>query len=507
MNHLIIAPIILPLLTALILLLLPRAHRTLLHSISLFSAALLIFICALLLLRANNGGFEVYAAGDWAPPFGIVLVLDRLSALMLLLTSTLVFFSLLYTAAEKGTRSGQTLHSLAHFLVLGVNGAFLTGDIFNLFVFFEILLLASYSLLLQGGGPARAKAGLHYVVLNLAGSALFLIAVAVLYGLTGTLNMAHMAQRVTEVSAADAPLIAAAALLLFLVFCLKAALVPLYFWLPRAYASASAPVAALFAIMTKVGVYAIIRVYTLIFGNDAAELANVVLPWLWPAALVTIGLSVIGALAAQGLRMQIAYLVIVSVGTLLAGVALNSEEALSATMFYLLHSTWICAALFLLADQIARQRGDRHDRIMSGPLFPQRLLLGSLFTVAAVSVVGLPPFSGFIGKVMLLQAAAGTQAVWLWSAILLSSLALLTALTRSGSTLFWRTTQHVNETANVHPLPLVAIFGLLSFSIALAIWGDRVSDYTRALAQQTLNPQSYIDAVLSHQPKGNREHE
>lgn len=502
MNHLIIVPILLPLLTGLLLLLLPRQQRVLLHSLSLLSTGVLVMVTVLLLLRANSGDYKVYAAGNWAPPFGIALVLDRLSALMLVLTSTLAFFSLLYTAAEKGKRSGQTLHCLSHFLLLGVNGAFLTGDIFNLFVFFEILLLASYALLLQGGGPARAKAGLHYVVLNLGGSAVFLIAVAILYGLTGTLNMAHLAQRVAEVSAADAPLVAAAAMLLLLVFCLKAALVPLYFWLPRAYASAAAPVAALFAIMTKVGVYAIIRVYTLMFGEHAGELAHVALPWLWPLALLTVALSVAGVLAAKELRVQIAYLLIVSVGTLLAGVALNSDAALSATMFYLLHSTWICAALFLLADQIARQRGDADDRIVSGPRLRQHVLLGSLFMLAAVSVIGMPPLSGFLGKVLLLQAATGVQAAWLWAVVLVGSLAVLTALSRSGSTLFWRTAGPPIEAPAASKYALAAIVGLLGLGMALAIGGECVSDYTRALAQQVLQPQAYIDAVLTHRPKG-----
>lgn len=504
MNHLIIIPILLPLLTGLLLLLLPRRQRALLHSISLISAALLVIVTVLLLMRAQSGAFDVYALGNWAPPYGIVLVLDRLSALMLVVTSTLAFFALLYTAAETGRRSGQTLHSLSHFLILGVNGAFLTGDLFNLFVFFEILLLSSYALLLQGGGPARAKAGLHYVVLNLAGSAIFLIAVSMLYGLTGTLNMAHMAQRIAAVDPADAPLIASAAVLLLLVFSLKGALVPLYFWLPRAYASAGAPVAALFAIMTKVGVYAIIRVYTLMFGEHAGELAHFALPWLWPLSLVTLVLGVIGAFAAQEMRVQIAYLIIVSVGTLLAGVALNTEAALSATLYYLLHSTWICAALFLLADQVARQRGAMEDKIVSGPQLRQPILLGSLFLLAAVSVAGLPPLSGFVGKVLLLQAATGPEAVWLWAIVLGGSLAMVTALSRSGSTVFWRTTKGVDETAaDARPSAVAAIVGLMALGVALTIGGNAVTEYTQALAEQMLQPEQYIDAVLGHQTKEN----
>ena len=507
MNHLIIFPILLPLLTGILLLLLPRRRRVLIHSVSLTSAALLVIFAVQLLLRANAGGYEVYALGNWAPPFGIVLVLDRLSALMLVLVSTLAFFSLLYTAAETGQRSGQTLHALSHCLLLGVNGAFLTGDIFNLFVFFEIFLLSSYSLLLQGGGPARAKAGMHYVVLNLAGSAIFLIAVAILYGLTGTLNMAHMAQRMAQVSPTDAPLLAAAAVLLLLVFSLKGALMPLYFWLPRAYASASAPVAALFAIMTKVGVYAVIRVYSLVFGDAAGALAGVALPWLWPAALLTIVFGAVGVLAARELRVQIAYLVIVSVGTLMAGVALNSEAALSATLYYLLQSTWICAALFLLADQIIRQRGSSEGVITSGPALRQGILLGALFFIGAINVIGIPPLSGFIGKVLLLQAATGNQAVWLWSFVLIASLALLTALSRSGSTIFWRTSSEPVEAPLAGRFALASIMGLLGLSIALVIFGNIVIEYTQSAAQQIMQPQNYIEAVLGHTVKEIPHHE
>jgi multicomponent K+:H+ antiporter subunit D len=498
-SHLIIVPILLPLLTGILLILLTGRRLAVIRTVSLLSSAALVLACAELLVSSISGRIEVYALGDWAPPFGIVLVLDRLSALMLMATSVLAFFSLLY-AVRDNDRPGDNLHGLVHFLLLGVNGAFLTGDIFNLFVFFEILLLSSYALLLHGGGAKRAKFGLHYVVLNLAGSALFLIAVSVLYGLTGTLNMADMALKVAKLNPADAPIVATAAVLLLIVFGLKAAIVPLYFWLPRAYAAASAPVAALFAIMTKVGIYTIIRVYTLIFGDMAGPIANLVQPWLWPLALVTLSLGVIGALAARQLRVQIAYLVIVSVGTLLAGIAMNSEAALSATMYYLLHSTWICGALFLLADVIKHQRGSSSDRIVTGPSLPQASLVGSLFFVAAISVIGLPPLSGFVGKVMLLQAAeTATQSFWLWGVLLIGSLVVMMALSRSGSTFFWRTEDRVAETERADPWALVAIGGLLSMSLLLTLGGDAVMRFTQALAHQIMTPDNYIHAVLTHQ--------
>jgi multicomponent K+:H+ antiporter subunit D len=458
-------------------------------------------ICLSLLHTADTGEIIVYALGNWQPPYGIVLVLDRLSALMLLLTSVLIFFSLCY-AARNNDQPGDSLHSLAHFLLMGLNGAFLTGDIFNLFVFFEVLLLASYGLLLHGGGAARTKAGLHYVVLNLAGSSLFLIAVAVLYGITGTLNMADMAARVAQLNSADAPLVATAALLLMLVFGLKGALAPVFFWLPKAYASTSAPVAAIFAIMTKVGVYAIIRVYTLIFGDLAGDIANLAQAWLWPLGLITLVLGFIGTLAARNLRTQISYLLIISIGTLIAGFALHSQAALSASLYYLIHSTLICGALYLVADLISSQRGELQDRVHTGPALRQPVLLGLLFFLAAISVVGLPPLSGFIGKALLLKAAGTSgNAPWLWAAILVSSLAALTALSRSGSTLFWRTkAEPAPDAVECDRGALFATVALLAMGPALAIWGQEVIRFTDAIAQQVMAPVEYIRAVQSHLP-------
>lgn len=500
MSHMIIMPILLPLLTGILLLLSSGRSIVLLRCISLLSVAALVVICASLLQNANTGAIEVYALGNWEPPYGIVLVLDRLSALMVLLTSVLVLFSLCY-AARGNDQPGDSLHALTHFLLMGLNGAFLTGDIFNLFVFFEVLLLASYGLLLHGGGPERTRAGMHYVILNLAGSSLFLIAVAVLYGLTGTLNMADMAVRVAQLDGSTGPLVATAALLLMLVFSLKAALAPIYFWLPKAYASTSAPVAAMFAIMTKVGIYAIIRVYTLIFGDTAGPLANLAWAWLWPVALVTVVLAFIGVLAARDLRSQVAYLVVVSVGTLVAGAALHTEQALNATVYYLLHSTLICGALFLIVDLISRQRGAVADRIQAGPVVRQGALLGGLFFIGAASVIGLPPLSGFIGKALILQAADnGVHAAWLWAAVLASGLASLTALSRSGSTVFWRSQGPSVDGAKNDPVAIVIAAALLATGPALVIWGDQVMHYTQALARQLMHPGEYIYAVLSHIP-------
>lgn len=494
MSHFIILPILLPLITAVVLILL-SGRRALIRSLSLISALALVAICTYLLLLASDDQIRLYAPGNWAPPFGIVLVLDRLSALMLLVTSILAFFSLAY-AVRGNDAPGDKLHAMVHFLLLGVNGAFLTGDLFNLFVFFEILLISSYGLLLHGRGAERARSGLHYVVVNLIGSAMFLVGASALYGVTGTLNMADLADKIGRLPPEDAPLAATAGVLLLVVFGLKGAMAPLYFWLPRAYAAASAPVAAVFAIMTKVGVYAVIRIYTLVFGSAAGELANFIWPWLWPLALVTLAMGLLGTLAARELRVQIAYVVIVSVGTLLAGVALNHEGALAASLYYLVHSTLICGALFLLADLILRQRGDTLDHIAQGPCLRQPKLLGGLFLIASIAVIGMPPLSGFIGKLLLLTAAGilGSALVF-WVILLGGSLVMLMALSRSGSTIFWRGTEREVPAAPADKGAVLAVIGLLAGVVLITIFASPVLDYTQAVARQLLAPEAYIQTM------------
>lgn len=494
MNHILMAPVLIPMITALVLMMLNPRHLALTRVISVCSAVLGTLAAAYLMWLAMDGDIRIYALGNWAPPFGIVLMLDRLSALMLVLVGVLSCFCLFY-AARGHDAPGNKLHALSHFMLLGVNGAFLTGDLFNLFVFFEILLISSYAMLLHGPGAKRARAGIHYVVINLVGSAIFLMAISALYGVTGALNMVDLSIKIAALPPEDAPLAATAASLLLVVFGLKAAMVPLYLWLPRAYATASAPVAALFAIMSKVGIYAIIRVYTLIFGASAGVLADFVWPWLWPIGLVTLVVGVFGTLAARGLRIQVAYLVVVSVGTLLASLAINTERAFASALYYLVHSTWICAGLFLLVDLITRQRGHAGDRILPGQAVPQAALLGVLFFVAAISVVGLPPLSGFIGKLLILSSATGEPgAAWLWTIVLLGSLVTITAMSRSGSTIFWSAKGKAN-TLPADTGAMAATIGLISLSVLLMLFGGPVFDYTSAVAKQLFATDLYISAM------------
>ncbi|MGF1614816.1 MAG: monovalent cation/H+ antiporter subunit D [Gammaproteobacteria bacterium] len=496
MSHWLMAPILLPLVTGLVLLLAARWPLARQRSLSVVSSVALLPLAGYLLALSLDDGYRLYALGNWPAPFGIVLVLDRLSALMLALVALLAVPAVLYAVRGTDTR-GRNFHALFQFQLLGLNGAFLTGDLFNLFVFFEVLLIASYALLLHGGGAPRSRAGLHYVVLNLIGSSLFLVAVGVLYGITGTLNMADLAARVAQLSHDEAGLVHAGALLLLVVFALKAALLPLYFWLPRAYAAASAPVAALFAIMTKVGVYAIVRVYSLIFGPAAGLVADTAATWLWPLALATLALGAIGALAARDLRTLIAYLVVVSVGTLLAGFALGTPDAWAATLYYMVHTTLVSGGLFLLAGLVRAERGTAGDGFADPHPLHQPALLGALFFLGAVAVVGMPPLSGFIGKLLLLRATVdAVQTAWLWSVVLGSGLLALIALSRAGSLLFWRVGAVPLTGVPADRLRVTCSAVLLASAPLLVIFAAPATDFAEATARQLSTPAGYVSAVL-----------
>ncbi len=292
------------------------------------------------------------------------------------------------------------------------------------------------------------------MVINLAGSSLFLIAAGTFYGVLGTLNLADLAVKVAAVSPENLPLVRTAGLLLFGVFALKAALVPLYLWLPAAYANTSAPVAALFAIMTKVGAYSILRVYTLIFGGDAGTgagpAAGLIADWLLPLGLLTLAVGMIGAAGSARLRLLVAYLVVASVGTLVTAFGMGTAAAIAAGLYYLPHSTFAAAALFLLADLIAGQRGHLEDRLDPGPVMGRHWVLAVLFFLGAILIAGLPPLSGFLGKFLLLRSALDPGlAPWVpggvFAVVLGGGLLAVMTLARSGSLLFYRASPRIGR--------------------------------------------------------------
>jgi multicomponent K+:H+ antiporter subunit D len=382
---------------------------------------------------------------------------------------------------------------------MGLNGAFLTGDLFNLFVFFEVLLIASYGLMLHGQGSARLKAGVQYVVVNLVGSSLFLIALGMLYALTGTLNMANMGLRVAAVPPEDQGLLRIAALLLVSVFALKAAVAPLHLWLVRTYAVSTPAVAALFAIMTKVGVYSLIRVVPQVFGEGAGAAAWVPAPYLLPVAMVSAVIGFAGVFVARSLSEQAAYAVIGSTGTLLIAVAGWSADSLGAGLYYLVHSTLAAAALFLVADVVARRRGAFGDNASPGPVFAQRAGVALLFMAAAIAATGLPPLSGFIGKLLILKSVAAlSDWGWAWGVILGTTFIGVVGFARVGSAVFWKTAG--DATAPAGPATradLAAPAIALALLAALSAGAGWASAYADAAAAQVLDPAQTARAVLT----------
>ncbi|WP_353474607.1 monovalent cation/H+ antiporter subunit D [Salipiger sp. H15] len=517
MMHWIIAPVVLPAMMAATIVLAARFHETLQRIFSLASLAALLAIAIGLFAQASDGTVTIYQLGDWQAPFGIVLVADRLSTTMVLLTAILALPVALYAIGSCWDRRGQHFHALFQFQIMGIMGAFLTGDAFNLFVFFEVLLIASYGLMVHSGGATRTRAGVQYMVYNLLGSTLFLFALGTLYAQAGTLNMADLAQRVAAADVENSAGLRVAAVLLLLVFAIKAALLPLHFWLPSSYAEAPAPVAALFAIMTKVGAYGIIRVYTLIFPPSLPLMAGAHEEWLLPLALVTLAIGMIGVLGSREIGRLVAFSVIGSMGMLLASVAQFTPAGISAALYYALHSTLATAALFLIVDVIRERRGATAGRLEGTLPMAGGALVAGLFFVASIAMAGLPPLSGFLGKLLILDAAEGGALMgWVWAVVLGSSLVAVVGFSRAGSTVFWKPHQLAAEQGGsvadpedeqgareLHdpaggnaPLPMLAIGTLVALLVALTVFAGPVTRHLDATAAQLFAPQPYISTVL-----------
>jgi multicomponent K+:H+ antiporter subunit D len=502
MNHLIIAPILVPAVLAPLIVLWARHDLMLQRTFGFIGVAAQLTLAAILMAQAAGGAPQLYALGDWPAPFGIVLVLDRLSALMVLLAAALALGAMFYAVATGWDGRGRHFHALFQFQLMGVMGAFLTGDLFNLFVFYEILLIASYGLMLHGGGAAAMRAGVQYVAVNLLGSALFLFAVGAIYSAVGTLNMADLAAKAGSVPAEDAGLLRAGGLLLLAVFGVKAALVPLHFWLPATYGAASAPVAALFSIMTKVGAYSILRVYTLIFGAAAGHAAWLAADWLMPAALVTLAVGAIGVLGARSLGGLVGFAVVASMGTLLIAVAAFTPAATAAALYYMIHSTFAGAALFLLREQIVARRGGG-DAIRAAPPFPGGELVGALFMLAAIAMAGMPPLSGFLGKLMVLDGVrAEPWVATIWAVVLGTSLMMVVGFARAGSALFWGGAPDPAEPARkgspqppTPRAPLLAPGYLLALLALLTVLAAPITGYLEATASQLYAIDGYLAAA------------
>ena len=508
-DHLLIVPILLPLAGGASMLLFEEQRHRLKATISVAASLLVLAAAVALIIRAQTPVTHIYPIGSWPAPFGIVLVADRLAALMVALASVLGLAALVFSLA-RWHRVGPHFHSLAQFMLAGLNGTFLTGDLFNLFVFFELMLAASYGLALYGGGVPRVRAGLHYIIINLSASLLFLVGVSLMYGVTGTLNMADLAMRVQSVAPEDVILVEIGAATLGIAFFIKAGIWPLGFWLLPTYTAACAPASALFSILSKVGIYAVLRLWLLVFGGDAgAEL-------LIYGGIATLAFGVVGVLAAQHMGRLAAYSLIASSGTLLAAIGLGGVAATAAALYYLVVSTLAIAGFFLLIELVERARepgadvlsvtaqafglaGEEADADIGVAIPASRALLGFAFAFCALLVAGLPPLPGFLAKFAMLHALLDVNpvpgAVWAVLALLmLSGLAAIIAFGRIGARVFWASP---DVSVRVRVVELAPVAALLGLCIVLTVAAGPAMDYMQDAAQGLHAPRPYIEEVLS----------
>jgi multicomponent Na+:H+ antiporter subunit D len=509
-DVLLVLPLLIPLTTAAVSLL--GWRRTALHralavagAVALLGAGLALFA----FVRAN--GICATQAGAWPAPFGITLVADLFSALMVVLAGvvglTVVLFSL--ATMDRG-REAFGYYPLLHVLLLGVCGSFLTGDLFNLYVWFEVMLMASFVLLALGGERPQLHGGIKYVTLNLVSSALFLAAVGILYGLTGTLNMADLARKLDGLGHTGP--VTAVAMLFLVAFGIKAAVFPLFFWLPASYHTPPGAVSALFAgLLTKVGVYALIRVFTLLFVGEAAYTHLLILV-LSGLTMVT---GVLGAVAQNEFRRVLSFVHISQVGYMTMGLALAGLAgspslavlALAGSVFYVVHHIAAMTNLFLLSSVVRRQSGTFELRRQGG-LYQSRPLLAALFLIPALSLGGMPPLSGFFAKLPLVQAGLGIGQYAIVAAALAVGLLTLFVMTRVWAEAFWKPVPgDVAATTGPQPpapgrpsLLLLPIVGLAALTVAIGLAAEPVFSIARAAAEQLLDREGYVRAVLGGPP-------
>ena len=534
LRHIVVLPIVVPLVAGALFFFLDESRRTARVTLALASVlSQLAAGIALLYLTSDAApyiwteGVGVYSIGGWPAPFGIVLVVDRVAAVMVTLAAIVAFSALLYSVT-RWDRPGQPFHSLFQFLTMGLNGAFLTGDLFSLFVFFEILLAASYGLMLRGGGTERVRLGLHYVAVNLTGSILFLVGVALIYGMAGTLNMADLAGRAAALAPQERGLFDAGAAILGVAFLIKAGSWPLNFWLPGTYSIAIAPVAAAFAMMTKVGLYAVLRLGTLMEEYETLGAA------LFYTGLATLATATIGMLGTKHIARLVGYSVLVSTGILFAALGLRIEALTAPILFYIIVSALTTCLFFMVTGLTDRTRqtnppGSPDDNAEPTPVYVAygirkpsvhegdqdagiaipavMAFIGMAFVSCVLLLTGLPPLPGFLAKFALLatalDAAPADQTpavVWLLcAAVLASGVAGLIALSRVGMRLFWSVA--ARTTPRLRLLEATPVAMLVALTIGLTVFAEPVNRYLDDAARSLHQPDAYVRAVLTPQTR------
>ena len=491
MSNLLLFPILIPLLVAIVLMFFPK-NVSMQRIVAVAGAAATLIASIVLLMKVHNDGVQAITLGSWPAPFGISMVSDLLSVLLVLSASLITFFVILYSIPSIGVaRERSFYYPAVMFLLVGVNGAFTTGDIFNLFVFIEVLLMSSYMLIVHGGEKPQLRESIKYLLVNIISSALFVSAVAYLYSVTGTLNMADLAVKIPQIESTG--ILTLIAVMFLLVFGFKASIFPLYFWLPGSYYAPPTPILALFgALLTKVGVYAIMRTYTLFFIMNTGfthELLAII-------SILTILAGCIGALAYFDVKKIIIYNIIIAVGVILFGVSQLNEAGVNGSIFYLIHDMLIKAALFFLVGIVAVIFGTTNLREMGG-LMKTYPFLAWVYLVAAFGLAGIPPLSGFPGKLLIIQGGFEGPHFWGSIVILATSLLVLLSAMRIFIYAFWgepQKTMPLEETT--YRRMLIPTVVLLLITVVLGVGAEMFMPLIQGAGEVLLNPSIYIDAVL-----------
>lgn len=492
MTNFLLLPIIIPFLTAILLMFAPK--KLMYQRILTLVGLIITTGCSIVLLQVVHlQGIQVVTFGNWPEPFGISMVADMVAVLLITTSVVIALFTVLYSFKSIGIGREKFFYYPGILLMLtGVNGAFMTGDIFNLFVFFEVLLMASYLLSVLGGEKKQLRESMKYILVNVVSSALFVITVALLYSVVGTLNMADISVKIAEVN--QPGILTTIGILFLVVFGLKAAIFPLFFWLPSAYAAPPVPVLALFgALLTKVGVYAIMRTYTLFFIHDLGFTHQILLI----LSVLTIVAGCIGALSTFNVKNIIIYNIVIAVGVILYGVSQMNEDAMLGAMYYLIHDMLIKAALFFLIGIIIFLTGTENLRNMGG-LMKRYPSLAWTYLIAAFGLAGIPPLSGFIGKMLIVKGGFEAEHIWSSIWILVSSLIVLLSVIRIFIYAFWGEEKELvseEKRQGYWKLYIPAVI-LVAITVFYGVGAEWIMPYMCDAAEVLLNPSVYTDAVL-----------
>ncbi|WP_275422155.1 Na+/H+ antiporter subunit D [Fervidibacillus halotolerans] len=493
MNNLVVLPIFVPLLTAVILMFISKKIN-IQRWISVGASLVTVMIAGLLVHHVSTDGIQTLDIGSWPAPFGITLVSDMLSSLLVLTTSIIGFAVILYSIYSIGEgREKHFYYPIVQFLIVGVNGAFTTGDIFNLFVFFEVMLMASYVLLVLGGTKIQLRETIKYLTVNVISSSLFVIAVAYLYSIVGTLNMAHISQRIGLLEEIPG-ILTVIAILFLIVFGLKGAIFPLYFWLPGSYYAPPVPVMTLLgALLTKVGIYSIARTYSLFFYHDQSYTHDLLLV----LAVVTVLIGVVGSIAYWDIKKIIIYNIITAIGVILYGISVATTTSMTGSVYYLIHDMIIKAALFLLIGIIVNITGTSNLKKFHG-LINDYPVLAWVYFIAAISLAGIPPFSGFVGKWLVIQGGMERGELIGSVIILLTSLLVLYSVMKIFIYGFWggKDQDYPDQHSISYNKLLIPAILLTVIAVLYGFGSEFVYSYVAQAVDTLMNPEIYIEAVL-----------